>query len=92
MLKNQIYREAQEESQQLKDNFAVEKEELEEKYNESMTEISQQLAEEIKQKEAYYIELQRRKGETNNMYEGGLGTFTLAFENPYYQQLIQKQA
>lgn len=45
-----------------------------------------------KAKESYYIELQRRKGETNNLYEGGHGTFTIAFENPFYQQLLQKQS
>ena len=43
-------------------------------------------------KESYYIELQRRKGETNNLYEGGFGTFTLAFENPFYNELLEKQA
>ena len=42
------------------------------------------LEEETKAKENYYIELQRRKGETNNLYDGGFGTFTLAFENPFY--------
>ena len=44
------------------------------------------------EKESLYIDLQRRKGETNNLYEGGYGTFTLAFENPFYNQLVEKQA
>lgn len=57
-----------------------------------LQEINARLESETQQKELYYTDLQRRKGETNNLYEGGFGTFTLAFENPFYNQLLEKQA
>ena len=61
-------------------------------HEQQIAELKATIAEEVKLKETYFIELQRRKGETNNMYEGGFGTFTLAFENPFYNQLLEKQA
>ena len=42
------------------------------------------------ERERYYNELQKFKGQSNNLYEGGFGTFTLAFENPFYKSMIEK--
>lgn len=65
---------------------------MNEQHQEEIKELKLKLAEETKKKDGYYVDLMRRKGETNNLYEGGFGTFTLAFENPFYQQLLEKQA
>ena len=75
-----------------KEDFEKEKLLMLEQHNATVEELQYKLSEQTKLKEAYFIELQRRKGETNNLYEGGFGTFTLAFENPFYSQLIEKQA
>lgn len=58
---------------------------MQDNFDVTIDNLKRELEEEKKSKDSYYIELQRRKGETNNLYEGGFGTFTLAFENPYYQ-------
>lgn len=57
----------------------------------AISQIKGQLAEETILKERFYIDLQKLKGNANNIYEGGYGTFSLAFENPFYVQLIEKQ-
>lgn len=84
MLKQQIQREAQKEFDEYKEQQELERAELEEQHNQTMIDLNTRLEDETKQKEFYYTDLQRRKGETNNLYEGGFGTFTLAFENPFY--------
>ena len=84
MLKQQIQREAQKEFDEYKEQQELERAELEEQHNQTMIDLNSRLEDETKQKEFYYTDLQRRKGETNNLYEGGFGTFTLAFENPFY--------
>ena len=57
---------------------------MQDNFEDTITNLKKELEEVTKLKDSFYIELQRRKGETNNLYEGGYGTFTLAFENPYY--------
>ena len=73
---------------EMKENFEHQMEEIKEEQDFKIKELVVKLEVESKQKDDYYIELQRLKGETNNLYEGGFGTFTLAFENPYYNQLL----
>ena len=42
-------------------------------------------------KEEYFLELQKLKQESSYLYQGGFGTFSLAFENPVFPKLVDKQ-
>ena len=43
------------------------------------------------QKQQYHLELQKQKQESCGFYQGGFGTFTIAFENPVYAKITKCQ-
>jgi len=53
--------------------------------------LIKQIQDEQATKEDYYLELQKLKRESIYLYQGGFGTFNIAFENPIYPKLLEKQ-
>ena len=92
LVRQQVRQETEEEMETLKKEQQREMEILKIEFEDQHKSLVSQLEEAEKDKDAYYHELQKLKGHSNNMYEGGFGTFTLAFENPFYQRLLAKQA
>jgi hypothetical protein len=61
---------------------------LDEEHTEKYNKLKHKLDGEVTEKDFYFRELQKLKGESNYLYEGGFGTFTIAFENPFFHQLL----
>lgn len=53
--------------------------------------LEKQIEDEKTIKEEYFLELQKLKQESSYLYQGGFGTFTIAFENPVYPKMVEKQ-
>ena len=92
LLKDQVRQETHEEMVEMKNSHAQALKTMDDEYKQDKLEIEQKLNIVHQEREKYYNELQKFKGQSNNLYEGGFGTFTLAFENPFYKSMTEKQA
>ena len=76
----------------MKNDHVAALENMESDLKKDQEETSAKLKVAQEERERYFNELQKFKGQSNNLYEGGFGTFTLAFENPFYKSMMEKQA
>lgn len=77
--------------QRCKINFSEQFKKLKHDFEDSLKRLNKEKMQERYHRQQNFLELQKQKREACGHYQGGYGTFSIAFENPVHAELIKCQ-